>query len=246
MDKKYEVHLSKGGIYVNGFRFYHMIQMDTIGIDFVDLKTTQAIENKDEDVFDAFAYCIRNYQHIQDAAMLNQYNSIDWLAQSFYKLTTTDNESFGRAIQEKYLNFPFLAENVRNMLIDLFPYPLDAFNSNKKIDIQERKKSIQKHKRVKGFVYIIKSSEGYYKIGKSIDKETRIGTLEVKLPFEIDVEHTIESDDYTLAEKTLHNEYEKKRVRGEWFSLSKKDLMFIKKIKNMNFKQGFSLQAIAA
>lgn len=89
-----------------------------------------------------------------------------------------------------------------------------------------------------GYVYLIKGigfDIPHYKIGKSRELKQRINQLEVKLPFEIDVEHIIECGYYSKSEKELHNTYKDKRIIGtEWFTLSNQDVIDIKKINYMN------------
>ena len=70
-----------------------------------------------------------------------------------------------------------------------------------------------------GYVYILKSQDGLYKIGKSVDPEVRIKSMGVLLPFAIEPIHFIPSDDYSAAESILHRRFRGRRVRGEWFQL---------------------------
>lgn len=86
----------------------------------------------------------------------------------------------------------------------------------------------KQRKQETGHVYLIKSSEGYYKIGRSKNVQQRISTLGVQLPFDIEVLHTIKSDDYRLLETELHELFAPKWVRGEWFALSPDDIEYIK------------------
>lgn len=90
-------------------------------------------------------------------------------------------------------------------------------------------KSLTKQrKQQEGYVYLIKSSEGCYKIGRSKNVKERISSLGVTLPFDIEVIHTIKSADYAGLETELHELFELKRVRGEWFNLSPDDIEYIK------------------
>lgn len=85
-----------------------------------------------------------------------------------------------------------------------------------------------------GFIYLIQSANSHlYKIGKTTDISNRMQMFAVKLPFHIDLIHTITSDDYNAAERKLHEKYADKRVKGEWFELTEKDVAQIKKIKRM-------------
>jgi prophage antirepressor-like protein len=64
---------------------------------------------------------------------------------------------------------------------------------------------------------------GYYKIGKSKDPKIREATLQAEVPT-IELLHVIERD----IETYLHNKFKAKRIRGEWFNLSKADVNYIK------------------
>lgn len=82
-------------------------------------------------------------------------------------------------------------------------------------------------KAVVGFVYVLRSQDGLYKIGKSIDPDVRIKSLGVVLPFAITPLHIIPSQDYIAAEKRLHERFAQKRQRGEWFDLDEQDLSWL-------------------
>lgn len=86
-----------------------------------------------------------------------------------------------------------------------------------------------------GYVYLIKSNVGHYKIGLTVQPVTRLARLDVTLPFDIEVLHLIHTDDLRRAEKQLHQTYAVKRVRGEWFALSESDVMAIMDIKELMF-----------
>ncbi len=64
---------------------------------------------------------------------------------------------------------------------------------------------------------------GYYKIGKSKDPKIREATLQAQVPT-IELLHVIERD----IETYLHKKFNVKRIRGEWFNLSKADVNYIK------------------
>lgn len=81
-----------------------------------------------------------------------------------------------------------------------------------------------------GYVYLLKAFSGTYKIGKSKHPESRIRKMNVVLPFDVEVEHLIECEDYTVTERKLHDRYASKHIRGEWYSLSDEDVVEIKSI----------------
>ena len=78
-----------------------------------------------------------------------------------------------------------------------------------------------------GYVYILQSDTGPYKIGRSNNPKSRIKTFGVQLPFEVEYLAVIPSDDYVGLETELHVQYEDKRVNGEWFDLSPEDVAHI-------------------
>jgi hypothetical protein len=79
-----------------------------------------------------------------------------------------------------------------------------------------------------GFVYLIKSPSGHYKIGKTSNIHNRLRTFNVKLPFEPTLVHTIKSSDMHAQEQVLHQRFASQRVNGEWFNLSDEDVAYIK------------------
>lgn len=81
-----------------------------------------------------------------------------------------------------------------------------------------------------GFVYLLRSSSGYYKIGRTKDPNDRIATFAVKLPFEVEYEHIISCSDMMEMERSLHARYADRRVNGEWFDLNAEDIAYIKSI----------------
>lgn len=84
-----------------------------------------------------------------------------------------------------------------------------------------------------GYLYLIQSITGHYKIGKAKDPSDRVATFEVKLPFEIELLHTIECANYHESEKALKLRFIDKRVNGEWFALASEDVAEIKAIQSM-------------
>jgi hypothetical protein len=82
----------------------------------------------------------------------------------------------------------------------------------------------------KGYVYLIRSVTGHYKIGYSRNPDDRLRTFSVKLPFEVEFEHLIPSDDMRADERMLHEKFEDKHVNGEWFDLAPEDVAYIKSL----------------
>lgn len=79
-----------------------------------------------------------------------------------------------------------------------------------------------------GYVYLIRSEQGAYKIGKSKNAERRISAMGVKLPFPIEPIQIIKTDDMNNLEAQLHYKFIEKRIEGEWFNLAPDDIEYIK------------------
>jgi len=79
-----------------------------------------------------------------------------------------------------------------------------------------------------GWIYLIKEKNGpNYKIGRTKDYNDRLGTFEVKLPFEIDPLVVIQTEDMYRLESQLHKKFAAKHINGEWFRLHRRDVDFI-------------------
>lgn len=76
-----------------------------------------------------------------------------------------------------------------------------------------------------GFIYVIKSGNEY-KIGRTRNPSQRMKTFE-SLPEPIDEIICKKVYQHYFAEKALHKTYEDKRIFGEWFNLTQKDLIDI-------------------
>lgn len=79
-----------------------------------------------------------------------------------------------------------------------------------------------------GYVYLLQSSTGHYKIGRTRNPEDRLRTFGVMLPFEVEYVCVIQTPDMFKLESDLHNLFSQKRVSGEWFSLDNTDVDHIK------------------
>jgi hypothetical protein len=88
-----------------------------------------------------------------------------------------------------------------------------------------------KPKILNGYVYILKviGHDNLYKIGRTKNPVNRLKTFSVKLPFIVDYEHLIQSDDMYKLENELHRKFRKQRQRGsEFFLLSESDIRYLK------------------
>lgn len=79
-----------------------------------------------------------------------------------------------------------------------------------------------------GFVYLLQSPTGHFKIGRTKDPENRRATFGVKLPFPVEFIHLIACDDMHEMERGLHRRFAHRRLDGEWFALTTEDIDWIK------------------
>lgn len=79
-----------------------------------------------------------------------------------------------------------------------------------------------------GFCYIITDDNflmtNHYKIGMTTDLKNRLSQLQTSTPYIISKVIILECDNPQDIEQELHERYAEKRIRGEWYQLSKKDL----------------------
>ena len=101
---------------------------------------------------------------------------------------------------------------------------IEAFNVEARIRWEEDRKKLEPRQYnaydTRGYVYLIGSDQGLYKIGKAKDVSNRYKLIGVNMPFPIEVLHTIEVSNMAYSENVLHKRYENDRQHGEWFKLS--------------------------
>ncbi len=83
-----------------------------------------------------------------------------------------------------------------------------------------------------GYVYLLchETQPGVYKIGRTKYPDNRLKTFNVKLPFDVHFEWLIKCADMYALEDHLHARFAKNRIAGEWFNLSERDVLYIKRI----------------
>ena len=104
---------------------------------------------------------------------------------------------------------------------------------NKIVDTLKNKWDQENRESMKDYLYIMEC-EGYFKIGKAHDLMSRLAGLQVGNPYEITPILYKKFNDALKIERLLHNKFEAKRVRGEWFELTGDDLIEITNILGLN------------
>lgn len=75
-----------------------------------------------------------------------------------------------------------------------------------------------------GYVYVLRSDNGKFKIGKTGDPKNRFKTLGIQLPYKLETVMCLSVDDMDDTESFLHLKYANQRLNGEWFELSNSDI----------------------
>ena len=83
-----------------------------------------------------------------------------------------------------------------------------------------------------GYVYLMRSSNGYYKIGISKNVNNRLGGIKRQFPIQVEIIHYIACADQRKAEAFLHRKYFTKRVEYEWFDLDAQDIHWITSLRD--------------
>jgi hypothetical protein len=94
---------------------------------------------------------------------------------------------------------------------------------------RKAKEAAEKQRQAKraGFVYLLRSSDGHFKIGRTKNPENRRATFGVKLPFRVEYLHLIPCADMHKTERQLHERFADRRIDGEWFALTPEDVSYI-------------------
>ncbi len=89
-------------------------------------------------------------------------------------------------------------------------------------------KDLQEKDVATGYVYMQRHSSDY-KIGYTTSLNKRGRQIQIELPQEIELVHSILTDDPAGVESYWHKRFAAKRTRGEWFKLTKADIAAFKR-----------------
>lgn len=138
----------------------------------------------------------------------------------FYKIEDAFNkyEALEKFIHEKWL--------IREDLMDSEEFD-DLLNYTNFVRLENIKSQPQKDK--SGYIYLIEST-WVYKIGKTKNISSRIKKYITENPNKITLIHAYHTKNCTKEEIRLHEKFQEKRVRWEWFHLSDTDINYIKQL----------------
>lgn len=167
-------------------------------------------------------YALENWLTLNEAFyVIWEEDSIkEWLLYWFYKIEDAYNqfqelEKFiksKRLVRSDLMSFKTFQDLIRNV------------DFEKSQQIQEEP---QKNKN--GYIYLIESN-WLYKIGKTKNVSSRIKKYITENPNEIILIHSYHAENYTDEEARLHEKFQSKRIRWEWFQLSEIDINYIKSL----------------
>lgn len=89
----------------------------------------------------------------------------------------------------------------------------------------EHRRSVRQQQR--GFVYVVQADNGLVKIGKALDFNNRLRTLNTMVPYDLFVCCVLDTENMSGLEAFLHREFAGCRVKGEWFRLSDEQIRSI-------------------
>lgn len=84
-----------------------------------------------------------------------------------------------------------------------------------------------------GWVYLIKASDGFYKIGCSSQPERRIKAISTQFRTPVETICIIPVESMLPCERYLHDLFHDKRVYSEWFDLAPDEVNFIRGINRL-------------
>lgn len=103
---------------------------------------------------------------------------------------------------------------------------INEFNDERTDELNEEVRGhIRKPKPlVAGYIYFLKADNGLIKIGRTKDLDKRLDHFTTKLPYKLELIHSIKTSDYVGLEESFHDKYKANRKRGEWFDLDDSDI----------------------
>lgn len=81
--------------------------------------------------------------------------------------------------------------------------------------------------RAAGYIYFVKAAHGRYKIGRTSNVEARLNQLQTGNHERLSVELVIPTNEPDAMERALHRKWAHKRMGGEWFALSRRDMRWV-------------------
>lgn len=175
-------------------------------------------------MWDKWARVINEFRHEKinlSTTAIEQLAESTEITISFYSLIELSKYS---PITEKALLI--LKNHIKPLLIEKYKLLQTAYNEDRfpnRIPVSK----LSSIKSNPGYIYLIKSEDGSYKIGKSKNPHTRHKNLSTKFAYQTTLIHTIQASNMERSEKYLHEKFKDIRLNGEWFALTPEDVQWI-------------------
>lgn len=183
----------------------------------------------DPKVIDAFNKAKSIYPNVRAVAELDDLNG-RW-DEAYIRQAPDD------AIDDLMRNIEIARANNDVTIPDRVQWIIDIVSDEYPRRVERRRRKAEKaapKRPISGFLYLVQSPTGTYKIGRTRNIHNRMETFNVKLPFEVNLLHIIECLDYRSAERVLHDKFADKRLNGsEFFALTDEDVAYIRAIERM-------------
>ena len=108
------------------------------------------------------------------------------------------------------------------------------------VSVAERRRRAKTPAPSEGSIYLIKSENGYYKIGRtSRGVELRKEEHEMDYPMKLRLVHSFKSSTVKRDERRLLNSFKESNLRGEWFELDYHDVAWFSDIEDYSMGAAF-------
>jgi hypothetical protein len=194
-----------------------------ISFDWEDKDFQLAVKNRDARIFEILDWATTGGAELYDTAQNFSALNTDSrsMASNYDRLSKCDYKEI-----ENIKENPYLDSNSLKIINSFLDGTLEIVAKDEREDALQRKK-----KKVSfGFVYLIELENGLFKIGKAKEVSARMKVFTVSFPMKWTIAHYFSSQDYSIAEDTLHKKFCDKREIGEFFRLTPADVAYIKSI----------------
>lgn len=139
----------------------------------------------------------------------------------------TDQRLEERIVLAELAFDPEFHEDTNNEMV-IYRAALRIEYKRRKAQVAESASKFREPRKIGGYIYLLQSSTGAYKIGRTKNPDNRLATFGVLLPFEVEYACLIATEDMHSLERSLHGMFASQRINGEWFALSPADVDYIK------------------
>ncbi len=143
----------------------------------------------------------------------------------------THTSGYDKLVPTDQMGLPYTKEQVRGFIRILTAYLNDFPDEQLEIEHEAFRRKYFPHEfdLLPGYVYLMKDTEEWYKIGMSDDPMRRLKEIS-RNHKQIELLHVIPADQMDKAEIILQDKYRNEHIRGDWFDLSSDDIAYIRSI----------------